>query len=339
LAEDVSSVNEVGASDACVSERAAGMLEEGLPIVREPFAEIALRLGLGESRVVEMAREMLRSGRMRRFGPFFDFRRFGLNGYLFGTGGSAEAEANIVSRMNGMKSVTHVYGRKHRLRLWFTALLGSDGEAGEICETFRSEGCEFVAMSVSRMIKLMPSFVSRRENFEPRSAEYDTLPAAVLDEYMLKVARALQKGINISRRPFDAAAALCGMDAEELVEGARRMADVGALRRIGASFDHYRAGWTENSLCAFDMSGMDENIAHEAAFRAVSRLPWVSHCYIRRMYDCEIRGEWPYNLYVMIHASSSKLLYSREAELREKLSVGFIPLRTEIEYKKIYYIL
>jgi DNA-binding Lrp family transcriptional regulator len=315
------------------------MLEEGLPLVREPFAEVARRLNIGESQVVEMAREMLRSGRMRRFGPFFDFRRFGLNGYLFGAGGSAEAEANIISRMNGMKNVTHVYGRKHRLRLWFTVLLGSDGEAGEICETLRSEGCEFVAMSVSRMIKLRPSFVSRCGNFEPRSAEYGALPAAVLDEDMLKTARALQNGIDISRRPFDTAAASCGMDAEELLEGARRMADMGALRRIGASFDHYRAGWTENSLCALDMSGTDENIVYEAALRAVSGLFWASHCYIRRMYDCEIRGEWPYNLYVMIHASSNKLLSLREAELREKLPGGFVSLRTEIEYKKIYYTL
>jgi DNA-binding Lrp family transcriptional regulator len=313
------------------------MLEEGLRFEREPFAEAARRLGLRESRVVEIAREMLNSGRMRRFGPFFDFRAFGLNGYLFGAGGSAKAEEEIVSRLGGMKNVTHVYGRKHRLRLWFTALIGGGEKACGICETLRSAGCEFVALAASRLIKLKPSFVSGGENTEFPHEERRSPAIAVSGEYALKIARALQNGLGISSRPFDAAAAKCGMDAEELIEGARCLADMGVLRRIGASFDHYRAGWTENSLCAFDMSGVGEDIAAEAARRAVSDLPWASHCYIRGMYDSEIAGEWPYNLYIMIHASSGEMLDIREAELREKLSVDFVPLRTEIEYKKIYY--
>jgi DNA-binding Lrp family transcriptional regulator len=236
-----------------------------------------------------------------------------------------------------MKNVTHVYGRKHRLRLWFTALLGSGGEAGEICETLRSEGCEFVALAASRMIKLRPAFVSRGENAELPPEERRSPAIAVLDEYTLETVRALQNGIVISSRPFDAAAANCGMDTEERLGRAERLAEMGVLRRIGASFDHYRAGWTENSLCAFDMSGMDEDTASEAALRAVSGLFWVSHCYIRGMYDCEIEGEWPYNLYIMIHASSGDALREREAELRRTLPVNFVPLRTEIEYKKTYY--
>jgi DNA-binding Lrp family transcriptional regulator len=313
------------------------MLEDGLPIEREPFAEVARGLGLSESQVLEIARKMLSTGYMRRFGPFFDFRAFGLKGYLFGAGGSEEAEAGIISRLGGMKNITHVYGRRCRLRLWFTALLGCDGEAREICGMLRSFGAEFVALNVSRMIKLRPSFVSRGGKSELLPETCDSPPSVVLDEYMLEIARALQKGIGISSRPFDAAASICKMGAEELIEGAGRLAKIGALRRIGASFDHYRAGWAENSLCAFDLSGADENIASEKAFRAVSSLSWASHCYIRGMYDCEISVKWPYNLYVMIHAPSVKSLDSREAELREKLTENFLSLRTEIEYKKIYY--
>ena len=337
MAGNVSSAGEGSARDAGVYGLVAGMLERGLRLEREPFASFARQSGLRESQVVGAARDMLDSGRMRRFGPFFDFHAFGLNGYLFGAGGQPEAEEDIVERLCGMKNVTHVYGRKHRLRLWFTALLGSSREAGEICETLRSAGCEFVALAASRMIKLKPSFVSRGENpeFSPEGRRSPLI--AVPDEYMLETARALQNGIVISSRPFDAAAAVCGVDTEELLGRARRLAEKGILRRIGASFDHYRAGWTENSLCAFNMSGVDEDAASEAALRAVSGLFWASHCYIRGMYDCKIEGEWPYNLYIMIHASSVETLREREAELQRRLPVDFVPLRTEIEYKKTYY--
>jgi DNA-binding Lrp family transcriptional regulator len=337
LAKYVSSAGETRAREARVRKLVAAALEEGLPLEDEPFAVLASRLGIAESLVVDIAREMLNSGRMRRFGPFFDFRAFGLKGYLFGAGGSAEAEGKIISRLMGMKNVTHVYGRKHRLRVWFTALLGGDGEALGICETLRSAGCGFVALGEARMIKLRPSFVSRGEAAIPRRELNRAAPAAVLDEYLIETARALQNGIGISSRPFDAAAAENGTDAGELLEGARRLVEKGVLRRIGASFNHYRAGWTENSLCAFDLSGTDEDTASETAIRAVSRKSWVSHCYIRNPLDCEIEGEWPYNLYIMIHASSRKMLEAREAELRGKLPVDFAPLRTEIEYKKTYY--
>jgi DNA-binding Lrp family transcriptional regulator len=55
------------------------MLEKGLRLEREPFASFARQLGLRESQVVGIARDMMNSGRIRRFGPFFDFRAFGLN--------------------------------------------------------------------------------------------------------------------------------------------------------------------------------------------------------------------------------------------------------------------
>jgi hypothetical protein len=112
----------------------------------------------------------------------------------------------------------------------------------------------------------------------------------------------------------------------------------GIVRRIGASFDHYRAGWHSNSLCAFDLSGGDENVVSEAARRAVSRLPWASHCYIRELYDCELSSKWPYNLYVMVHAVSDEELGARERHLRNIFGdARFVSLRTRREIKKAYF--
>ena len=58
----------------------AEALEQGIPLVPEPFAEIARRLGMPESTVLGAALEMMSSGLMRRFGAFFDYHRLGYRG-------------------------------------------------------------------------------------------------------------------------------------------------------------------------------------------------------------------------------------------------------------------
>jgi DNA-binding Lrp family transcriptional regulator len=145
--------------------------------------------------------------------------------------------------------------------------------------------------------------------------------------------RCLQRGLEIERSPFGAAAEISGVDMDEFLRRTRQLAGSGVLRRIGASFDHYRAGWVSNSLCAFDLSGADGAAAQIAGTAA--RWPWVSHCYLRELRDCDIRGGWPYNLYMMIHAESDGMLAERENMLKGELGCGFVSLRTDVEYKKI----
>jgi DNA-binding Lrp family transcriptional regulator len=158
-----------------------------------------------------------------------------------------------------------------------------------------------------------------------------------VDESVLNVVRAARNGLELVSRPFDAAAESCGMDAGEFLELLGRMTSAGILRRAGASFNHYRAGWTSNSLCAANLSGVSPSGAANAA-REVSRRPWASHCYLRRAFDRDIRVVWPYNLYVMIHAGSDGSLAERENALRGELEgFDFVSLRTVAEYKKTYF--
>jgi DNA-binding Lrp family transcriptional regulator len=184
-------------------------------------------------------------------------------------------------------------------------------------------------MGAAEMKKLRTKFVS--------GGSGETLPPAESageppDEFAMATVRGLQ-WIGVERRPFDGAAKLSCADADEFMRRTRRLAETGVLRRIGASFDHYRAGWLSNSLCASDLSGASGSAARIA--RRAARWPWVSHCYIRELYDCDIRGGWPYNLYMMIHAESDEILAERENILKGELGRGLVSLRTTAEYKKI----
>ena len=53
-------------------------LEEGLPLVREPFGEIGRRIGLSEQDVLERIRELGATGIIRRFRVRINQRQLGI---------------------------------------------------------------------------------------------------------------------------------------------------------------------------------------------------------------------------------------------------------------------
>lgn len=64
-----------------MNDLALGILEQlqgGLPLVDEPFAEVADRLGISEEEVVDCLASLRADGVMRRFGARIDQRRCGL---------------------------------------------------------------------------------------------------------------------------------------------------------------------------------------------------------------------------------------------------------------------
>ena len=86
----------------------AGELERGITLVEEPFSEMAARLGISAQSAVSMARGMRDSGLMRRFGAFFDHRKLGYAGYLFGVSAPGGAEPEMIERVCRAPYITHV---------------------------------------------------------------------------------------------------------------------------------------------------------------------------------------------------------------------------------------
>ncbi|MDR3355206.1 MAG: hypothetical protein LBO21_09220 [Synergistaceae bacterium] len=321
-----------------VSKSVASALEEGIAIVSRPFEDIARRLGVSESEVLRIARLQRDSGFLRHFGPFLDFRSFGKKGYLFGLSSPRGRTEDFASYVSGLPSVTHSYRRDHRLDLWFTAILGGRDSAETFCETLRGMGLEFIALDSGRRIKLRTSFaISRPLATEDKPEE--TEPAFCrLDAEQLSLITALQDDIDLVPRPFARVADAEGTSEDSVIEGVRRLMSGGALRRIGASVDHRRAGYTCNSLTAWDLSGMSDESATALAKRATAARPWASHCYLRRIIFSNAALSWPYNLYIMIHASNDPEMAERERLLGRDLgSADFVSLRTLEEYKKVPY--
>jgi DNA-binding Lrp family transcriptional regulator len=95
-----------------------------------------------------------------------------------------------------------------------------------------------------------------------------------------KILTALQRGVEITSRPFE------GLDIEETnVMGLlKRSLDEGLVRRFGGIFDSRRLGY-KSILCALDV--LPEELEKKASI--ISAQPGVTHCYERMPFHSDIR--------------------------------------------------
>jgi DNA-binding Lrp family transcriptional regulator len=346
-------------------------MEEGLPLAASPFSGLAERLGAPVAMVLSLARELLDRGLIRRFGAFWDFRRFGQEGYLFGVRVPAGDLDGIALWINGFDCVTHNYARRHDLNLWFTAVLPGDGAAALFGALLAEKKLSFVSLGVRRMIKLRPSFaggigkspnegggayaraapacrtVPQRRPSPPSvpAGEAGVMPnfacssgVGDLTPLRRKIIAALQDDLKITERPFTDVADRLKIEEDALIEELVKLKSSGALRRVGASVVHSKAGCLANSLMAWDFSSEADGCIAEAAEGAVRGRDWASHCYLRHVVLSNLAVMWPYNLFVMIHARDGAELADREESLSGAFApAGFVSMRTRREYKKIQY--
>lgn len=117
-----------------------------------------------------------------------------------------------------------------------------------------------------------------------------------LSEFDRELVAALQSGLPLVARPYEALGASLGVSAEAVRERLAGMLASGLIRRIGAVPNHYKLGFTANGMSVWDVADarVDELGAQVAA------LPGVSHCYRRPRH----LPAWPYNLFAMLHGRS-----------------------------------
>ena len=117
-----------------------------------------------------------------------------------------------------------------------------------------------------------------------------------LDAFDRALIAAVQSGLPLVARPYEAVGAMLGVDGERVRTRLAAMLDEGLVRRIGAVPNHYRLGFTANGMSVWDVA--DDQV--DALARQVAQLTGVSHCYRRTRH----LPEWPYNLFAMLHGRS-----------------------------------
>jgi len=86
--------------------------QDGIPIISEPFQQIAKELGIPESEVLKRLNDLMKDGVIRRFGASIGHRAIGINANAMCTWNVPDERVEEVGAvMAGFPEVTHCYER------------------------------------------------------------------------------------------------------------------------------------------------------------------------------------------------------------------------------------
>jgi DNA-binding Lrp family transcriptional regulator len=148
----------------------------------------------------------------------------------------------------------------------------------------------------------------------------------MLTDLEKRVIASIQGDIDITERPYRRIAAQLGISEETLLETLQDLCQRGVIRRFGATLKHQKSGYAANAMVAWqvDEARVPEVGKLLAGFRA------VSHCYRRNP-----TGQWPYNLYTMVHGRDEAACRETARRMSEKAGVDtYILLFSRRELKK-----
>ena len=115
----------------------------------------------------------------------------------------------------------------------------------------------------------------------------------MLTEIEKKIIAAVQADLPITEQPYAELARNMGLSEDEFMQILQRLCDRGVIRRFGATIRHQKSGFEANVMVAWIVA--EDQM--EAVGSKMATFKQVSHCYRRSP-----NGDWPYNLYTMVHA-------------------------------------
>ncbi len=112
-------------------------LQDGFPLVPEPYAVVAEELGISADMLIERIARLRESGVITRFGPFFDAAAMGGAFCLCAMAVPPARFDAVAEAVNALPEVAHNYERAHRLNMWF--VLATETPAGIAAAACRIE--------------------------------------------------------------------------------------------------------------------------------------------------------------------------------------------------------
>lgn len=110
-------------------------LQEGFPIVPDPFHRVARDLGLSEADLLARLERMKTDRVITRFGPFFDAEAMG-GAFCLCAMAVPEADfERVLIEVNAYPQVAHNYERSHRLNMWFVLATETEEEIAAVARS------------------------------------------------------------------------------------------------------------------------------------------------------------------------------------------------------------
>ncbi len=110
------------------------LLQQGLPVCEQPFANIAEQLALTEQEVLNRLENLLENKVLSRFGPMFDAACFGGAFTLAALQVPEQDFDKVTDIVNNFEQIAHNYQRDHTYNMWFVIATESAQEIQQVIE-------------------------------------------------------------------------------------------------------------------------------------------------------------------------------------------------------------
>lgn len=328
--------------------------QRGFPLVERPFAAIGEVLGVEEGAVIAAIEHLLIEGIVGRVGAVVEPGRAGASTLAALAAPPTEIEA-IARAVSAFPEVNHNYERDHRLNLWFVVTAPDSARVAEVLDEIRRlTGLDVLDLPMVEAYHLDLGFKIRwptdraddaesgdsgaAAGSEPRS-EGRPSPAASgkpkatpapmplnpalpvsaagpsLRDVDRRVLSALQDGLPPEPRPYRAIARRAGISEFRAQETIGELIGRGVIRRLGLIVRHRALGYRHNAMAVFDVP--DHLVADRGRLVAASGLATLCYRRERRM------PQWPFNLYLMVHARSHAEALGTIGQLRDRCGLDF----------------
>jgi DNA-binding Lrp family transcriptional regulator len=320
-----------------VDRRLMNLLQSRFPLTPEPFELIAAEGGIELDEVKSRAQRLLDERIIREITPIFDTRGLGYSSMLVAAKVDSDNPHRAAKIINSHPGVSHNYLRTHEFNLWFTIATAPDsklGLEGTLRVLQRMTGAESLRQLPTLVLFKINMNLEMEQGTEALATEVDAAPPRELeaqpyDEVDIAVIRALQGPMQVTDRPYDAAADEAGMTTEALLDHLRGMVDRKLLRRVAAILYHRRAGFSANGMGVWRVP--EDRILETGKRMAAVR--GISHCYQRPTYP-----DWPYSVFTMAHGRSKQecdAILDRIADEHDLHGEDRAVLYSSTEYKKV----
>jgi DNA-binding Lrp family transcriptional regulator len=267
------------------------------PLVSRPFEVVGRSAGIGETAAIEVLRRLCREQVLSRIGAVVRPHAVGAS-TLAAMRVPPERFQHVAAAVSREPLVTHNYERAHNYNLWFV-VAGPDAAAvGATLASIRDQtGLAALDLPMLRAYHLDLGFSlqDRRQSQVRQTRARPEYRATATDRNLLA---ALEDGLPVVERPYQAVAAALGLDEWDVIERLQHLIAAGVVTRFGCVVRHRAVGYDANAMAVWDLP--DERV--DGVADKLVRNPHVTLCYRR----ARRRPEWPYNLYCMVHGKSRR---------------------------------
>lgn len=102
-----------------IARKIINQLQGDFPITEQPYAQVAERLGITETELLQQLTNLLDQGFLSRFGPLYHAERLGGGLTLAAMPVPKTKFDQVATQVNAFPEVAHNYARNHELNMWF----------------------------------------------------------------------------------------------------------------------------------------------------------------------------------------------------------------------------